>query len=149
MLDKALEIHMSKQKYPEPTVGALIFNPQGKLLLMKSHKWRDKYVVPGGHIELGECIEEALIREVKEETNLDIFDIRFLCYQDFIFDDSFWKSRHYVFLDFTCKTFSTDVILNHEAQEYVWVSLEEGLNLPIDPYTEHAISLALISSPSP
>jgi nucleoside triphosphatase len=140
---------MAKQKFPEPTVGALIFNPHGQLFLMKSHKWRDKYVVPGGHIELGERIEDALIREVKEETNLDIFDIRFLCYQDFIYDESFWKSRHYIFLDFTCKTESTDIILNHEAQAYVWVTMEEALKLPIDAYTGHAISLALTSSPSP
>ena len=65
---------MAKQQFPEPTVGALIFNPEGKLLLMRSHKWRDKYVVPGGHIELGEHIEDALKREVKEETGLDVTD---------------------------------------------------------------------------
>jgi nucleoside triphosphatase len=31
-----------EQKYSEPTVGALIFNPEGKVLLIKSHKWRGK-----------------------------------------------------------------------------------------------------------
>lgn len=41
-------------KYPEPTVSAVIFNPAGKILLCKSHKWGNKYVIPGGHIELGE-----------------------------------------------------------------------------------------------
>ena len=34
-----------------------------------------------------------------------------------------------IFLDFTCKTDAVDVKLNSEAQEYVWVSLEEGLEL--------------------
>lgn len=51
---------MSKQIDPEPTVGALIFNPQGEIFLMKSHKWRNKYVIPGGHIELGETIAATL-----------------------------------------------------------------------------------------
>ena len=60
------------QQYPEPTVGALIFNLEGKLFLMRSHKWRGQYAVPGGHIELGETMEQALRREVKEETNLDL-----------------------------------------------------------------------------
>jgi len=76
---------MPPQKYPEPTVGALIFNSKDQLFLMKSHKWRDNYVVPGGHIELGETLKDALIREVKEETNLDIYDIEFLLFQEFTF----------------------------------------------------------------
>lgn len=134
---------MTPQKYPEPTVGALIINPEGELLLMKSHKWHDKYVVPGGHIELGEKIEDALRREVKEETNLDIYDIEFLCCQDFIYDPEFWKRRHFIFLDFICKTDSEDVILNEEASEYIWINLEEALNFPVDTYTAYAIRLCM------
>ena len=129
----------TEQQYPEPTVGALIFDPEGRLFLMRSHKWRGKYVVPGGHIELGERMKDALRREVKEETNLDVHDIRFLCFQEFLCDDGFWKPRHFIFFDFACRTNSTDVRLNDEAQEYVWVSLEEALELPIEPYTEVAI----------
>ena len=37
----------SPQHYPEPTVGALIFDPAGRLFLMRSHKWGGRYVVPG------------------------------------------------------------------------------------------------------
>ena len=64
-----------KQQYPEPTVGALIFNQADKILLIKSHKWHNQYVVPGGHIELGETMEDALRREIEEETGLSIHDI--------------------------------------------------------------------------
>ncbi len=59
-------------KYPDPTVGALIFNPEDKVLICKSHKWNDQYVIPGGHIELGEKMEDALKLEVLEETGLFI-----------------------------------------------------------------------------
>jgi len=130
---------MPEQQYPEPTVGALIFNPEGKIFLMRSHKWRNKYVIPGGHIELGEKIEDALRREIKEETGLDIYDIEFICVQEFVFDDAFWKKRHFIFLDFACKTNSTEVKLNSEGQEYIWVSVEEALELPIKPYTRKTI----------
>jgi len=133
---------MEVQRYPEPTVGALIFNSRDELLLIKSHKWKNKYVVPGGHIELGERTEVALVREVKEETNLDIYDIQFLCYQDFIYDEAFWKPRHFIFMDFTCRTEASDVKLNDEAQEYIWVTIEEAVRLPMDPFTLHAIELA-------
>lgn len=130
---------MKNQQFPEPTTGGLIFNPEGKLFLMKSHKWKDKWVVPGGHIELGETIEESLRREVKEETNLDIYNIEFICFQEFIYDDLFWKKRHYIFFDYACKTDSIEVKLNYEAQEYAWVSVEDAFKLPIDSYTEIAI----------
>jgi len=54
---------MKKQVYPEIGVGALISNKQGKILLVKSPKWFDKYTIPGGHVELGENLEVALIRD--------------------------------------------------------------------------------------
>lgn len=130
---------MAKQEFPRTTVGALVFNPEGKVFLMKSYKWRGKYVMPGGHIELGEKMEEALKREIKEETGLDIYDIEFIYFQEFIFDKAFWKKRHFIFLDFACKTKSTKVELDSEGQEYVWVSLKEALKLPVEPYTRRAI----------
>jgi len=126
---------MPAQQYPEPTVGALVFNTQGQLFLMRSHKWKGKYVIPGGHIELGETMVDALRREIKEETNLDIYDIEFICFQEFIHDERFWQERHFIFFDYACRTDSIDVVLNHEAQEYVWVDLDRALELPVDPYT--------------
>ena len=130
---------MTEQQYPEPTCGALIFNPAGKIFLMKSHKWRDKYVIPGGHVELGEKIEDALKREIKEETELDIHDVEFICFQEFIYGEEFWKKKHFIFFDFACKTNSTEVKLNSEGQEFVWVTLEEALKLPVEPYSKKTI----------
>ena len=130
---------MAKQQYPEPTVGALIINQEGKLFLMKTHKFRGSYVVPGGHIELGERMEDAVRREVKEETGLDVYDIQFLCFQEFVYDEAFWKKRHYIFFDFACRTVSTEVTLNHEAQEYEWVDPEKALGMEIDGYTGVAV----------
>jgi nucleoside triphosphatase len=126
---------MAEQQYPEPTVGALIFDPAGRLFLMKSHKWKDKYCIPGGHIELGERVEDAVRREVKEETNLDIGDLEFVSLQEAVYDEDFWQPRHFIFLDFACRTDSTEVKLNDEAEEYVWVPLDKALTLPVEHYT--------------
>ncbi|MBN1940747.1 MAG: NUDIX domain-containing protein [Candidatus Diapherotrites archaeon] len=129
---------MAKQ-FPEAVVGPLIFDSKGKLFLMKSHKWKGHFVTPGGHIELGETAEEAVKREVKEETSLDVFDINFLCFQNVIFPKNFWKKKHFLSLRFTCKTKSEKVKLNDEAQEYAWVSTEEALKMDVEPHTLFAI----------
>ena len=134
---------MAEQIFPEPTVGVFIFNSTGKLLLLKSHKWPGKYVVPGGHVELGERIEEAAAREAKEETGLDISELEFINFQQFIYDPSFWKPRHFIFFDYACKTESTDVRLNDEAEEHIWVRLEAAVQLPLDTYTRTSVEILL------
>jgi nucleoside triphosphatase len=131
---------MAEQLFPEPTVGVFVFNANDELLLLSSHKWPDKYVVPGGHIELGESIESAVLRETKEETGLDVYDLEFIVFQEFIYDPSFWKPRHFIFFDYACKTLSTDVQLNDEAESHIWVRLEQAIDLPLDHYTRVAIN---------
>jgi nucleoside triphosphatase len=130
---------MNDQLFPEPTVGVFIFNPEGQLLLFQSHKWPGRYVVPGGHVELGERIEQAVVRESKEETDLDVRDLRFLCWQEFIYDPAFWKQRHFIFFDYACRADSSAVHLNDEAEAYIWIDPQEALDLPIDPYTSVSI----------
>jgi nucleoside triphosphatase len=126
---------MGKQAFPEPTVGAIIENPKGEIFLIKSHKWKNKYVMPGGHIELGETMIKALTREIKEETGMSIYDIRPIHFLEFINDKAFWKKRHFIFFDFAVKTKSAKVRLNDEGQEYIWVTPEKALKLPVEPYT--------------
>jgi nucleoside triphosphatase len=139
---------MTKQQFPEPTVGVFIFNQQGELLLLQSHKWPGAYVVPGGHVELGERLEEAAVREAKEETGLDVYNLEFINFQQFIYDPAFWKKRHFIFFDFAARTDSMDVMLNDEAQEYVWIDPQEALGLPLDSYTRTSTERYLKASVS-
>jgi nucleoside triphosphatase len=139
---------MREQIYPEPTVGALIFNRHDRVLLVLSERWGDRYVVPGGHIELGERIEETVIREVKEETGLDVYDLKFIMMQECVYDEGFYRKMHFIFFDYSCKTDADedDVILNHEARDYSWVTLYEALNTPLDPYTKRLIEKVISRS---
>jgi nucleoside triphosphatase len=131
---------MADQLFPEPTVRILIFNLRGEMLLTKSHKWNGKYVIPGGHIELGESAIEAAHREIREETSLEIRDLEFLNWQEFIYDEQFWKPRHFIFLNFTARTDQGNVVLNDEAEEFIWMDAQKALEeLDIDSYTAFSI----------
>jgi nucleoside triphosphatase len=130
---------MTEQQFPESTVRLLIFNSKGEVILFKSHKWPDRYVLSGGHVELGESLEETAIREAKEETGLDIYDLEFICFQQFIYDPAFWKPRHFIFFNFACKTDDSNVTLNDEAEEFVWIDPRTALDLPLDAYTRVSI----------
>ena len=126
-------------KFPEPTVSAIIFNPDGKILLCKSHKWKNKYVIPGGYIEFGEKMEEALKREIFEETGLDIYDIELISLKESIGDDKFHEDKHFIFIDYVCKTDSNKVTLNDEAEEYVWVDIEKIDNYDLGGFTKELL----------
>ena len=86
---------------------------------MADQKYPGRYVVPGGHVEVGETIELAAVREAKEETGLDVYDLRFISFQEFIYDPAFWKRRHFIFFDYLARTDSFEVTLNDEAEEHL------------------------------
>jgi len=128
------------QVYPEPTVGALIVNEQGKILLTKSHKWFDKYTLPGGHIEVGETMKEAVAREVKEEIGLDVEVAEMLLMQEAVFAVEFWKRKHFIFFDFLCKSKDQQVKLDgRELQEYVWEYPGAAFRLNLDSFTKKTL----------
>lgn len=131
---------MAKQQFPEPTVGALIVNKAGKIFLMRSPKWFDRYCLPGGHVELGETLEQALIREVKEETGLSVIKPKFLFFQEAIYDKSFWKPRHFLFFNYLCEAISSTVQLDGtEATNYRWVFPAEAMKLLLTSYTRNSV----------
>lgn len=128
------------QLYPEATVGALVVNDEGEVLIVRSNKWKDKYSVPGGHIEVGERAEDAIRREVKEETGLDAEPVELLVVQQAIYPEDFYKHEHYIFMDYVLKAKSSKVQLDgRELQAYVWVKPEEALKLDLEPFTRNFV----------
>lgn len=129
-----------KQQYPEVTVGALIFNRQDKLLLVKSPKWLDKYTIPGGHIELGEDFKTALVREVKEEVGLDIEVKDLLNWQEAIYSKEFYKPKHFIFFDFYCTTNSAKVKIDgREITDYIWIDPKKALKTSLESFTRRRL----------
>ena len=140
----------SRHDSPEPnglpvvTVGALIFNATGRALMIRTRKWSHLWGIPGGKIKFGERSDDALRREIKEETALDIDDIQFVFVQDCIHSKEFYRDAHFVLLNYTCRCVGeTPVQLNDEAQEFRWVSIEDALAMELNQPTRILIETVL------
>jgi ADP-ribose pyrophosphatase YjhB (NUDIX family) len=121
---------------PISTVGALIFNAAGEVLMIRTHKWSDLWGIPGGKIKWGESSEDALRREIKEETGLDIEEIEFVLVQDCIHSKEFYRDAHFILLNYACRCVGRpEVRLNEEAREFRWVTLDAALKMPINQPT--------------
>ena len=126
---------MKAKKAPRVCVGVLVYNKKGEILLGRSHKWRNRWVVFGGGLEYGETFEACAKREVKEETGLTVSTIRFVDMQEAVFPKKYHKKQHFVFVDFSAKATSKKVKLNDEAQAYAWVSPRAALRMNLGPPT--------------
>lgn len=118
---------MTDKNFPKVVVGALIYNDKNEIFLGKSYKWGENWIIPGGHLDWGEKLVDCVKREVKEETNLKVDNIELVTIQESIFSKEFHKKKHMVFVDYCCKVENSDIKLNHEIQEYVWVNPEDAL----------------------
>ena len=125
------------EKFPITTVGALIFNSKNEVLMLRTHKWSNKWGIPGGKIKFGETSEAALRREIKEETNLKVNQINFVLVQDCIHSKEFYRDAHFVLLNYTCRVVGKpNVKLNHEAQEFRWLKLADAKKLKLNKPTK-------------
>jgi len=121
---------------PVCTVGALVFNPAGQALMVRTQKWSGRWGIPGGKIKYGEPSVDALRREIKEETGLDIAHIQFVLAQDCVRSAEFYREAHFVLLNYTCLVTGPDrVVLNDEAQEFRWVSPGDALKMDLNQPT--------------
>jgi phosphoglycolate phosphatase-like HAD superfamily hydrolase/ADP-ribose pyrophosphatase YjhB (NUDIX family) len=123
-------------RWPVATVGALIFNEAGEVLMVRTRKWSGLWGIPGGKIRYGEPSVQALHREIREETGLDIVDVRFELAQDCIDSPEFYRAAHFILLNYTCRSVgSPAVCLNDEAEEWRWSALDEAAGLPLNQPT--------------
>lgn len=82
------------EKIVKVGIGVFVFK-NGKFLMIQRHgaHGAGSWSVPGGHLEYGESFEDTAIREVKEETDLEIHNVRFGAVTNDYFED---ENKHYV-----------------------------------------------------
>jgi molecular chaperone GrpE len=132
-----------KKKYPNLTVGAYIFNKKNELFLMRAPHWSDKLVIPGGHIEYGESAEDAVKREVREETGLSVDNVQFLKLVEIKDSKDYTKNKHIVSLVYRAELTNSkqQVLLDkREGTEFFWLKPEDALKQKdLEFYTREGI----------
>jgi phosphoglycolate phosphatase-like HAD superfamily hydrolase/ADP-ribose pyrophosphatase YjhB (NUDIX family) len=123
---------------PLATVGALIFNAKNEVLMIRTHKWSNKWGIPGGKIKWGETSGAALRREILEETGLKVSGIKFVLVQDCIHSKEFYRDAHFVLLNYTCRCAGKNprVTLNEEGREFRWLTPAAAKKLPLNAPTK-------------
>ena len=109
---------------PYLAVSAAIFR-DGRVLIVRRARppAHGLYTLPGGGVELGETLEQAVVREVREETALEVEPVALAGYRQAIArDDAGRIERHFVILPFAARWIAGEVLLNEELTEAHWLN---------------------------
>lgn len=133
------------RRYPDRPVlgvGALIFE-NGKILLVEraGEPLRGWWSLPGGGVETGETLEEAVRREVREETGLEVDGLSILEIFERIMRDEEGKAEyHYVLIDYICRPVGGLLNAGDDAGQVGWFSESELEGLRITEGTPGVIA---------
>ena len=104
----------------------------GKLLLIErgDEPWKGKWALPGGYVEIDELVEDAARRELKEETSLNVSNLRFLQYYDDPKRDPRGRVVSFAFA-VDCGGLTPRIQAGSDAKNIQWVTYEEYCRLII------------------
>jgi 8-oxo-dGTP diphosphatase len=149
-----------KRDYPDRPivgVGAVVVDGERALVVRRATEpLKGQWSIPGGMLELGEKLREGIVREVREETGLEVEVFEVLDVFDSIFPDREGRTQyHYVLIDFLCRPKSSPLkpseglngppglCASSDVSEAKWVTAEEADDLQMKAATVGVIRKAL------
>jgi 8-oxo-dGTP diphosphatase len=132
------------RRYPEKPmvgVGAIIFRDDSVLLIQRGREpSRGKWSIPGGLVEVGESLQNAVAREVFEESGLDVVVRDLVVALDRVIHDADGKIEyHYVLLDFLCEAGPGEPAPASDVLNCAFVPIEDLPRFILTAGTEQAI----------
>lgn len=115
---------MTLRVSPELAVSAAIFRDGKVLVVQRAHPpAQGLWTLPGGRVEVGETLVDAVIREIAEETALTIGVIGLAGYREIILPEAVGtRGRHFVILPFAARWLSGEIALNDELADGRWMA---------------------------
>ena len=108
--------------------AALIENPEGKLLIGRRGVWPEgMWVFPGGGVNFGETTEQAVVREIREETGLEIKPLHLIKVEEMIVPEN---KVHRVIFFYKSKVTGGEERASSDIAELKWLTPDEILKLP-------------------
>lgn len=135
------------RQYPEHPllgVGAIVFE-QDRVVLVKraGEPLKGWWSIPGGLVETGELIEDALRRETREETGLEIDQLtRFDVFERIMKDAQGRAEYHYVLVDYVCRAASGELRAGSDVSRVEWVAVADLRQYKITSGTLEAVERA-------
>jgi len=131
------------KRYPKVGVGVVVFQDEKVLLIKRGKPPRaGEWSLPGGKQELGETLQEAAHREVKEETGISITITGLVDVVDFIDRGEDDIRFHYSLIDFAAQYQGGTLAPASDAVEAKFFTLEDALALPLWTETKRILKKA-------
>lgn len=135
-----------RREYPTAPlvgVGAVVVDQTRVLLVRRGREpLKGHWSLPGGALEVGESLQEGVIREVAEETGLQVEPVQLIELLDRIHRESDRVRYHYVIADYLCRVTGGTLLASSDADEVRWVERSEwngDRTLVLDPVTARVI----------
>ncbi|MFX1271625.1 MAG: NUDIX hydrolase [Promethearchaeota archaeon] len=122
-------------KLPIPGVAGIVAGPEGVLLVVRDKEpAKGRLSFPGGGVDVGETQEEAVLREVREETGIDCKVIKFVNTTDLIIpDDEGAIEFHFILNHYLCKALSFELRAESPDAQPMWIEPSKFREFDIPP----------------
>ena len=131
---------------PFLAASAVIYR-DGRILLVRRARapGRDLFSLPGGVVEAGETLADAVTREVLEETGLTVEPVALAGHREVIMRDAAGRvERHFVILPFACHWRAGEAAPSDEVAEAIWVAPDDIANLKTTSGLAEIIAAAML-----
>lgn len=130
------------REYPDRPlvgVGAVVIDGEGRILLVRRgvEPGLGLWSIPGGLVELGERVMDAVVREVREETGVEVEVLGIAeVFDNIVLDERGRVRFHYVLIDYYAKPLTSSLRRGSDALEVGWFTPEEAERLEKSRATE-------------